>query len=73
MAKRVPRYIDEVSARTRLLVACNAAGNQKAWAEARGILPSQLSMMISGSRRITDKALAAIGLRRVTAYEVLDG
>ncbi|NKE43399.1 helix-turn-helix domain-containing protein [Roseomonas frigidaquae] len=48
--------------------ACTAAGGQKAWAEAHGLSAQHVNDVLATRREISDRVLAAIGLRRVVRY-----
>jgi hypothetical protein len=47
---------------------CEAAGSQKAWAEAHGIAPQHLNDVLSTRRELSDRVLRALGLVRVERY-----
>jgi len=52
----------------RLQDAIDAAGGQKAWAEANGMTPQHLNDVLMARRDISEIVLASLGLRRVVRY-----
>ena len=63
-----PELLREIDVFAALRRACDAAGGQKAWAEAHGIAPQHLNDVLNARREISDRVLAALGLARVTRY-----
>ena len=61
---------DEV--RELLLSACEEAGTQQAWAKAHRISPQYVTDVLKERREPGGKMLAALGLRRVVAYERIE-
>lgn len=59
------RTIDVYAALER---ACRDAGGQKAWAAAQGLAPQHVSDVLTSRREISDRVLAALGLRRAVRY-----
>lgn len=57
--------------RDRLLVACRAAGSQRAWALAHGISPVYVGEVLKGVRDPGPLVLRVLGLRRRVVYEVI--
>lgn len=60
--------LDGLGVFAELRRACTAAGGQKAWAEAHGIAPAHLNDVLMARRAVSDRILAALGLRRVERY-----
>jgi hypothetical protein len=52
-------------ARDRLYWACKAAGSQKAWGAENGFSQSTISNAIMGRKRLSDRMLGCLGLRRI--------
>lgn len=46
--------------------AVSAAGNQARWAEAQGVSPAYISMVLSGDKDPSPKLCAAVGVERVS-------
>ena len=63
-----PALLREIDVFGELRRAYEAAGGQKAWAEAHGITPQHLNDVLMRRREISDRILAALGLARVTRY-----
>ena len=63
-----PGLLRQIDVFAELRRACDAAGGQKAWAEAHGIAPQHLNDVLMCRREISDRVLAALGLARVTRY-----
>lgn len=51
--------------------ACEAAGSQKAWANANGVSTAYVSDVLAGRRDPGEGIAKAFGLRPVTMYEPL--
>jgi hypothetical protein len=47
----------------------NRAGSQKEWAKKNGVVPSMISMVLTGDRPPNKKILSALNLRRVIVFE----
>jgi hypothetical protein len=45
------------------------AGGQKEWARKSGVVPSMISMVLTGDRPPNEKLLSALKLRRVVIFE----
>ncbi|MGX9966083.1 hypothetical protein ACVFYP_22345 [Roseomonas sp. F4] len=63
-----PALLDAIGVFAALRQACDAAGGQKAWAEAHGLTAQHVNDVLSCRREISDRVLAALGLRRVVRY-----
>ena len=55
-----------------LLEMCEEAGTQQAWAKAHRISPQYVTDVLKERREPGGKMLAALGLRRVVAYERIE-
>jgi DNA-binding transcriptional regulator YdaS (Cro superfamily) len=51
---------------------CKEAGSQQAWAEKHGISPQYISDAIQGRREVGAKIIAALRLRYIAMFEVID-
>jgi len=47
----------------------NRAGGQKEWAKKNGIVPSTISMVLTGYRPPNKKIISALKLRRIVVFE----
>ena len=63
-----PELLDAVGVFAELRRAILASGGQKAWAEAHSIAPQHLNDVLMTRRAMSDRILAALGLRRVERY-----
>ena len=59
-----PDGIDNEGAVKLLRTACVTAGGYKEWAEPRGVKTTSISMILSGTRRMTPQVSLALELRR---------
>lgn len=48
---------------------CNAAGSQKAWAQANGLSAAYVNDVFRGRREPGESICAALGFRRIVLYE----
>lgn len=63
-----PVLLDSLDVFAELRRACRDAGGQKAWAEAHGLAPQHVNDVLACRREISDRILAALGLKRVERY-----
>ncbi len=63
-----PALLDAIGVFAVLRQACEAAGGQKAWAEAHGLTAQHVNDVLSCRRDISDRVLSALKLRRVVRY-----
>lgn len=62
--------LTEQEVRDRLRAAVEAAGGQRAFAEAHNLTPAYVNDVLHGRRALADRILAAIGVERKTTYRV---
>jgi hypothetical protein len=55
-----------------LRTAIAAAGSQDAWARGAGLAPSFVSDTLAARRPLSDRILAALGVRKVTSYVLMN-
>lgn len=60
--------MDIEDVRNILRKACEAAGTQKAWAEANGVSPQYVNDVLQGFREPGEAILSALGIEKVTTY-----
>ena len=60
--------ISEIDVYGELRRACRLAGGQATWAAAHGLTQQHVCDVLAARRQISDRVLAALGLRRVVRY-----
>ncbi len=64
------KTLDLTGVMRRLVEATDAEGGIRPWAEARGLHPSIIDHFLRGQRGPAPQLLKALGLRKVTMYQV---
>ena len=69
----MPDFLSDAEMREKLRAAVEAAGSQKALADACCVTPQLVSMCLTGSKAISDRLAKRLGYRRALAYVPIDG
>lgn len=67
MTKRMS-WLTEAEIRLRLMLEADAAPTRAEFAEALGVTPSTISMMINGRRPVSETVARALGFKRQFIY-----
>ena len=68
----MPEFLSDAEMREKLRAAVEAAGSQRALADACCVTPQLVSMCLTGTKTISDRLAKRLGYRRAVAYLPVD-